>query len=320
MILQQTRIDQGVAYFLRFMDSFPDVRTLAAATEGEVLRQWQGLGYYSRARNLHQAAREMVCQGGGLLPGSYGEWLAVKGVGPYTAAAIASMAFQEPVVAIDGNGYRVLSRIFALGENIDSARGKRAFHELASALLDPQNPGDFNQALMDFGSLMCKPVGPLCVQCLFNRECLAFLKGSVGSYPVRKPKMESRARYFHYFLFFVTDPSRFFIQKRTGNDIWKNLYELPLLETGGPLQGEDLLSLSWWKTLFPEPGDFVFTNAPVYLKHQLTHQTIHANFYRVRVSSEKSGELARVFTPSDEHAFEGLAKPRLIELFMNRPG
>lgn len=312
-MLQQTRIDQGTSYFFRFMEAFPDVFSLAEASEEQVLRLWQGLGYYSRARNLHKAARDIVTRRGGRLPESFPEWMDVRGVGPYTAAAIASMAYGEPVPALDGNGYRVLSRIFAVDENIDTTRGRKTFQELGAALIDRKNPGDFNQALMDFGSMICKPSGPLCSGCIFQRECLAFTRDAVARYPMRRPGKKPRERYFNYFLFY--SDGNFLISRRTGQDIWKNLFELPLLETAEPLQGTGLTDHPWWMELFPGAEGFLFTHLPVTCKHLLTHQTIHATFFRVKVHREAWDRLKKIFIPSDEKHFDTLPKPRLIERF-----
>ncbi len=314
IILQQTRIEQGIDYYYRFIKAFPDVQSLAEAPLDEVLRLWQGLGYYSRARNLHYAAQHIVSVQGGLLPGSYTHWLEVKGVGNYTAAAIASIAYKEPVAALDGNAYRVFSRIFAVKEVIDTAKGKKAFLELAREILDEQNPGDFNQAVMDFGALVCKPVNPLCHECLFNRECLAFLQKKVHEFPLRKKKTSIRERYFHYFYFYYPEKDRqpvFFIYKRIGNDIWKNLYELPLLETSQPLSSVELTSTDWWKRFFPDGQGYTFTHAPVFFRHLLTHQKIHANFYAVQLNPSKTNTFEKVFRKINLEAFDALPKSGL---------
>ncbi len=323
IILQQTRIEQGIGYYYRFIDAFPDVRTLAEAPLDKVLRLWQGLGYYSRARNLHQAAGDIVNNLNGVLPDSYAGWLKIKGVGSYTAAAIASIAFKEPVPALDGNACRVFSRIFALKEVMDTGKGKKAFRELALEVMDEQNPGDFNQAVMDFGALVCKPVSPLCRECLFNRECLAFLQKKVQHFPVRKKKPAQRDRYFHYFYFYYPDQNKqtvFFIYKRTGNDIWKNLYELPLLETPDPLLPNDLTSLDWWKKFFPDGKGYTFTHAPVFFRHLLTHQKIHANFYAVRVNPSKTNTFEKAFEKTNREAFDALPKSGLTLRYLKTAG
>lgn len=315
--MQQTRMDQGISYYLRFLDAFPDVVALARAREEQVLRLWQGLGYYSRARNLHQAARYIVEKRNGVLPVTYRDWLSIKGVGPYTAAAIASIAHREAVPALDGNAYRVLSRIFALDANIDTGPGRKSFRQLAEALLDPVSPGDFNQALMDFGSLVCRPVNPRCHQCVFIRECLAFKEGAVEKYPLRHPRKKPRPRYFNYFLFHTPGNEAFYIQKRPGDDIWKNLFELPMLESPEPLTGELLAIHPWWRSLFPAGPEPVFAHAPVHIRHQLTHQIIHASFFSVQLKPDQFAWLGEAFILSDENKFEALPKPRLVDRYMN---
>lgn len=318
IILQQTRIDQGLPYYHRFLAKFPDVFKLAAATEEQVLRLWQGLGYYSRARNLHHAAREVVKQYGGRLPGHSTELVRLKGIGPYTSAAIASMAFGETIPAIDGNVYRVLSRIFAVDYSIDTHQGRKVFHDLAMNLIPGDRPGAFNQALMDFGSMICKPVIPLCHSCIFYHECLARQRGSVKKYPLRSRKTPGRERYFHYFLFRANNHEGlpvFFVQQRTGNDIWKNMYEFPLLESDQPLSLSEVLNHPWWETLGMEPDGFVFAGSVVPLKHQLTHQTIHARFFQVKIIGSSLHTLEKHFQLTQPALFGELPKPRLVERF-----
>lgn len=319
VILQQTRMDQGVVYFNRFMASFPTLHDLANASEDKVLRVWQGLGYYSRARNLHAAAKEIVANREGVFPKTMSEWMQLKGVGPYTAAAIASMAFGEAVAALDGNVYRILARLFAIDSPMDTSRGKQVFHEVAGDLIDMEDPGGFNQAMMDFGSLVCKPANPDCINCIFNRECLAFLRNAVSKYPIRKQKERPRERYFNYFLFFYKDsdrPARFYISKRSGHDIWKNLYELPLLETKTAVSDKELMNDPWLKGLFPAGCVYRFYHSPTNIQHKLTHQTIHACFYKVMVNPACTKILDQRFIGTTISGFQDMAKPRLIERFI----
>ena len=316
IILQQTRMDQGISYYLRFLERFPDVFQLAAATEEQVLRIWQGLGYYSRARNLHRAAREVAEHFGGSLPENSTELVRLKGIGPYTAAAIASMAFGEAVPAVDGNVYRVLSRIFAVDESIDTSRGKNLIRELAMNLIPDDRPGAFNQALMDFGSMVCRPSAPLCQSCMFQHECLARQRNSVGKYPVRSLKKTARERYFNYFLFRGKDHEGlpvFFVQQRTGNDIWKNMYEFPLLEATHPMPEEEVFMHPWWNNLGMHPGELLIIRPVVEQKHQLTHQTIHARFYQAEVNRHAMGVLQNHFEITRPDLFDDLPKPRLVD-------
>lgn len=321
IILQQTRVDQGMSYFYRFVEAFPDVQSLAAAPLEKVLRLWQGLGYYSRARNLHAAARQVVEDLDGSLPQSSQGWLKIKGVGPYTAAAIASIAFNEPVPAVDGNVYRVLARLFAIDQRTDTAKGKKVFEEVASELIDQQDPGGFIQAMMDFGATICKPAAPLCHECLFNRECIAFKRKAVENFPLKKPRKTIRTRYFNYFFFFYEQPEghvHFFVHQRHSNDIWKNLFELPLIETSCEIGPDDFSGQARWQEWFPGNEGYVLARAPWAVRHQLTHQTIMANFFSVRIQPAKAAAFGSQYREVDLHAFENMPKSRLTLLFFQK--
>ncbi len=283
VILQQTRIEQGLPYYFRFLGEFPDARALAAASEEQVLRLWQGLGYYSRARNLHAAARQLVASYGGQLPGSSQELLEIRGIGPYTAAAIASIAFNEAVPAVDGNVMRVLARCFSIQEKKDTAKGRQAFEDTARELIPSCCPGDFNQAMMDFGSTVCKPKNPLCPGCIFREHCLALKSGLVDKLPRKNSRKKPRTRYFHYF--FIRSLGRqygcFFVRQRKQKDIWQHMYEFPLLEAERQLSARELLADEDFASLLPGVGAGHINPLPIALKHQLTHQSIHACFYFV---------------------------------------
>lgn len=319
-ILQQTRIEQGIAYYYRFLDAFPDVNALAAASEDEVLRLWQGLGYYSRARNLHYSAREIVTKHQGKLPETSQEWLKLKGVGPYTAAAITSIAFNEAVPAVDGNAFRVLARAFALSHNIDSTKGKVRFNELASRLINKNRPGDFNQAMMDLGALICKPLGPLCEECPLKEICVGFQQKEVDRYPVRSPKRPVRNRFFNYFRITTNDHKGnklLYVNKREANDIWKNMYDFPLLETQHAVRTEELFSHPWWQRMFPAKNTSLIQGNPRHRTHKLTHQTIHVAFYSVYVPPGNTKQLDELFLAVSPEQFEQMAKPKLIDI-LNR--
>ena len=277
IILQQTRVAQGYDYFVRFLNRFPDVFALAEADEDEVMKHWQGLGYYSRARNLHAAARSMVLAGG--FPKTYEEVLALKGVGEYTAAAICSFAYDMPYAVVDGNVYRVLSRWLGIDTPIDSSQGKRLFAQAAQELMDKKRPALYNQAIMDFGALQCTPSSPSCLLCPLADSCMALAQGKVDVLPVKQHKTKVTNRFFNYI--YVRTGEYTFIRKRTGNDIWKNLYEPILIETEGDvfenakvfeqkLQGV-LGKIPW---LFLKP-------IKMGVKHVLSHRIIHANFYEL---------------------------------------
>jgi len=280
IILQQTRVDQGYAYFNRFIKSFPTVGLLAGADESEVLKLWQGLGYYSRARNLHAAAKMIMNEYDGVFPEDYNDVLRLKGVGEYTAAAIVSFAYNKPYAVVDGNVYRVLSRVFTIDIPIDSTKGKKMFAQLATSLLDEDNPGIHNQAIMEFGALQCVPVSPDCANCPASQMCLAFAHNNVSSYPVKEGKQKIRSRYFNYLDIHCNN--EMFLRKRTSKDIWQSLYELPLIETKENLPFDELETSEDFKTLLGSTED-IHVTCVAQMKHVLSHQLIYATFYRVDV-------------------------------------
>ena len=282
VILQQTRVAQGWNYYLRFVDRFPDVQSLAEAEEEEVLKLWQGLGYYTRARNLHAAAKQILHHFHGKFPSDYTHILSLKGVGKYTAAAIASIAFHAPYAVVDGNVFRVLSRLFAIETPIDTAAGKKIVSELAQSLIHPTQPGTYNQAIMDFGSLVCTPSQPKCADCPLQVYCKAYDIKKVSLFPVTSRKVIIRKRYFNYF--HIIQGSHTFIQKRNESDIWKNLYEFPLVETAVAVDFLQLSQTDEFKRLFPEEITLSVDHCHN-VKHQLTHQAIHTMFYKVEVAA-----------------------------------
>jgi len=292
VILQQTRVDQGLSYYNRFIGRFPTVGSLAEAAEDEVLKLWQGLGYYSRARNLHATAKMIMDKFGGVFPVKYEDVLSLKGVGEYTAAAIVSFSYNQPYATVDGNVYRVLSRIFAIGTPINSGKGQKEFKELAQSLIRIDEPGLHNQAIMEFGALQCIPVSPDCPVCPAASMCLAYAANSVGSYPVKEGKQKVRNRYFNYFD--IRHDGYIYLQKRIAKDIWQNLYELPLVETDAELLPEDLTANEEVKKMFG-PGDNVQIKHVAQFKHILSHQRIYATFYRVTVDNiSLSGDYIKV--------------------------
>ena len=297
IILQQTRVAQGYDYYQRFVKRFPDVFSLAAADEDEVMKYWQGLGYYSRARNLHAAARSMAGAGG--FPKTYKEVLALKGVGEYTAAAICSFAYGMPYAVVDGNVYRVLSRWLGIETPIDSAEGKRIFAEVAAELLDKAQPGIYNQAIMDFGALQCTPASPNCMFCPFVDTCVARQKGVVDTLPVKQHKAKVANRYFNYI--YVRAGAHTYINKRTANDIWKNLFELPLIETPVALSEEEFLALPEFRSLIASGENPVIRLVCRGVKHVLSHRVIYANLYEVAL-------------PEDTKSFANFQRIRLEEL------
>ncbi|MDB5253653.1 MAG: adenine glycosylase [Flaviaesturariibacter sp.] len=274
VILQQTRVEVGRAYYERFLAAFPTVQQLAAAPEQAVFKLWEGLGYYSRCRNLIAAARSIVSDHGGRFPSDYPSILALKGVGPYTAAAIASFAFNLPHAVLDGNVYRVLSRIFAIDTAIDSTEGRKGFATLAQALLPTSEAGTYNQAIMDFGATICKPV-PACDACFFNRHCAAFLAGRQTLLPVKGEKAPVRVRWFHYII--LQAGNRVAIRQRTSRDIWQSLYEPLLLEAPKTLSKTTLLQhIGAEYGLTIDPSGVLSSTAS--RTQKLSHQLIHFSF------------------------------------------
>jgi A/G-specific adenine glycosylase len=259
IILQQTRVSQGWEYYLRFIKTFPNVKSLAEANEEDVLRVWQGLGYYSRARNMHAAAKSIMEHYGGRFPSDYNSIRQLKGIGDYTAAAISSFAYGLPYPAVDGNVLRIISRIYGIHDNIMEGSTRKHITELCTKLIAKANPADFNQALMDFGSLQCVPKKPACEECPLQSECYAYQHDEVELLPVSIKKIKVKQRYLHFFVFIRNN--QILIEKREANDIWKNLYQLPMIETK---KAQKLKH----KLLFQT-------------KHQLTHQMLHACFYEV---------------------------------------
>ncbi|MEG1586062.1 MAG: A/G-specific adenine glycosylase [Bacteroidales bacterium] len=277
IILQQTRVQQGLEYYNRFILRFPDIKALAAAPLEEVLKYWQGLGYYSRARNLHAAAIQVATLFDGVFPKTYEDILALKGIGTYTAAAIASFAYDLPYAVIDGNVYRVLSRVFALPTPIDTGRGKKDFQQLADSLIDPRHPALHNQAMMELGALQCIPVNPDCSLCPLHSICVAAATRTVADYPVKQGKTKVRDRWFHYF--YIEQDGFTFIRQRTAKDIWSHLYEFPLVETEARTDTAQLVLSDDFLKLF---GNMQLTMEIIMeRKHILSHQHIHAVFYRI---------------------------------------
>lgn len=280
IILQQTRVNQGHDYFLRFVERWHTLSDLAEASEEEVLKMWQGLGYYSRARNLHQCARQLKEHHDGDFPRDYQKLLELKGIGQYTAAAIASIAFGLPYAVVDGNVYRVLARLYDVETPINNEKGAKCFKTLADMLLDQKHPGRHNQALMEFGALQCVPKHPDCANCPLQAHCLAFAHHTIDQRPVKEKKAKTRTRYFNY-LVIRTNDQRVYLKKRIGNDIWKNLYDFPCVESDTPMTPEAVLNSQEAKTLLTSQ-DYIIEHVSKPYTHKLTHQTIIATFIELK--------------------------------------
>ena len=284
IMLQQTKVAQGLPYFLTFIKEFPTVLHLAQADEEQVLKLWQGLGYYSRARNMHKTAQIIAFELNGNFPNNYKDLLKLKGIGEYTAAAIASFAFNEVVPVVDGNVFRVLSRYLDIETDIASALAKKEFSALAKELMPENNPALFNQAIMEFGALQCVPKNPDCNNCIFNNSCAALQKKKVGELPVKLKKTKVTNRYFNYIVF-LDNSNNIIINKRTEKGIWHNLYEFPVIEAEEEL---DFESIS--RAISEKYIDFSIDSISVYnpeqIIHKLSHQKLHINFYRASVTDE----------------------------------
>jgi A/G-specific adenine glycosylase len=310
IMLQQTRVEQGLGYYEKFITKYPKIKNLAAASEDDILKLWQGLGYYSRARNLHQAAKDMMKRFKGKFPTEYKDILSLKGVGVYTASAIASFAYQQKHAVVDGNVFRVLSRYLGIFTSVDSNAAKTEFSEAALILMGDHAPHDFNQAIMEFGALHCKPANPVCGTCPLNGSCFAFSKNKVALLPVKVKKNIARNRYFNYLCIHQGDS--IVMKKRTGNDIWKNLYDFPVIETDKRITSAKLFRTEELKKYFSK-NKFHLISKSQTIRHQLTHQTIFARFYRIRVSKELHIEGIKSVNKKNLNKF---AVPRLIENYL----
>ncbi len=315
IILQQTRIDQGTAYYLRFVSEFPTISDLALASEDQILKLWQGLGYYSRARNLHFTARQIHEIYKGVFPDDYKTIRSLKGIGDYTAAAIGSISFNLEYPAVDGNVYRVLSRFFGIDDPIDSTSGKKKFYNLAKELITGTNPGMHNQAMMEFGALQCTPRNPDCGKCPLNKNCFAYLSNRINDLPVKKNKTVQRDRFFNYLV--IIDADHTWLRKRTGKDIWKNLFEFPIVETGEKSGIDQVLVDVQLQDLICA-GQPIIENVSNWKIHLLSHQRINYRFIRIRFDGKfkLSDQLIRV---NKEDIFN-FAVPRLVDSYLNETG
>lgn len=310
IILQQTRISQGLPYYLTFIEKYPTLSDLAQAPEDETLRLWQGLGYYSRARNMLNCAKTLQSEYGGRFPQTYDELRKLKGVGAYTAAAIASFSYKQRTAVVDGNVYRALSRIFGVHDDITTAKGKRTFSQLANELIPEEAPDQHNQAIMEFGALQCTAKNPRCGDCPFSKTCYAHLHDKQHALPVKSKKPKSRNRTFHYIV--IRDKEAIWMRKRKEGDIWSGLYDFMLVEHGGTGDFSDL------RDRFPDL-DFQLVQTSEWRRHILTHQNIHARFYVVKASVNARRMAADRYhlAPYSPREAADLPKPILIANFLN---
>ncbi len=310
IILQQTRVAQGLPYYNAFVKSFPTVNHLAKASLEQVLHHWQGLGYYSRARNLHKCAKIVAEDFNGSFPNSYNELIKLPGIGPYTAAAIASIAFQEPVAVVDGNVFRVLSRIFEIEEDIASPQGKILFTKKANELIDAQQPDFFNQALMEFGALHCLPKNPGCDECIFSKQCGANQKGLQKILPVKSKKLKVKSRFFYYII--LKTKGKILMKQRSEKDIWHGLYDFYLIETSKAVRSKKIIAL-----------DPLFKNSEIIsetkkVTHLLSHQKLHIKFIEVSLPGVKEFVLKKAgLKLFAQTRINSLPKPIIIQRYLN---
>lgn len=313
IILQQTRVNQGLPYYLKFVDAFPSVEALANASENTVMRLWQGLGYYSRARNLHRCAKVVAERYDGRFPSTFEELLHLPGIGSYTAAAIASIAFNRRVAVVDGNVYRVLARLFGVTTDITSAEGKKYFWELANELISEGDPGDHNQAVMEFGATHCTPLAPKCDTCPFVQKCVAFSRNMVGQLPVKEKKISKRTRYFFYFV--LRDGNKIAMRKRTGRDIWNGLYEFHLVEATAEKKLTQLVKND------PLLASLKGVHEVGSVRHVLTHQVLEIRFFEAVVKKEnltKNKDLFSEFSFVSAKKAEQMPKPVAITRYLEK--
>jgi len=319
IILQQTRVEQGLPYYHRFVEKYPDVQALADAPEDEVLKLWEGLGYYSRARNLHTTAKLIANDLGGKFPDKYEDIRALKGVGDYTAAAIASFAFNLPHAVLDGNVYRVLARFFGIETPTDTPAAKKEFAALAQALLDRAHPGDFNQALMDFGATHCTPQQPKCPACPLRPQCLALERNKVAELPLKSKVLTKKDRFFVYLVADFRGDT--FVQKRAGKDIWQNLWEFPMLELSAfPTDNQDLKKLIFEKFDIARWSPEIRFSKPY--RQVLTHRNITAIFCEITFFDDNSPKVFekqpfdKCVRVSRSDLKKNIAVPRVIDWYL----
>ena len=309
IILQQTRIDQGLPYYLSFIQSFPTVHDLSEAETDIVLKHWEGLGYYSRARNLHATAKYVANELNGKFPGSYQELLKLKGVGPYTAAAIASICYDEAVPVLDGNVFRFTSRFFGIKNDIGAGSSRKIFTDILDQIISRHHPGDFNQAIMEFGATVCKPQ-PNCGYCLFRDECYAYKNSMQNQLPVKLKKTKIKERFFHYYI--IEYDGKYLMGQRD-HGIWNGLYEFPLIETEMAHPKENVPFLEKNTRLSKKSDSF---------KHLLTHRILWLNFYHYQTDSKHFTRLMNEFD-FDAYSFEEmltLPKPKSIVNYLQHDG
>jgi A/G-specific adenine glycosylase len=303
IIFQQTRISQGIDYYQRFVETYPDIFSLSAASEDDVLKLWQGLGYYSRARNMLKTAQQIVSEYNGVFPSEFNDLIKLKGIGDYTASVILSVCFHKPYAVIDGNVNRLISRLFSIHDFIDTPSGQLKIRQMVDMLIDIRHPGDFNEAMMDFGAMICTPQNPGCFDCVLKKFCSAYTNGSVNQLPAKSPKRENRKRDFHYFL--IRTKNGILLKQRSEKDIWHNLFDLPMIEFnhGDQLQKNTIIEYLGCKIKKLKLLQVI--------KHKLTHQELTIYFYNTITDIKPEG-----FTEAIIPDISNFAVPKPIENFL----
>lgn len=310
IILQQTRVDQGIPYYFRFIQQFPDVRILSEASEQMVLNVWKGLGYYSRARNMHYSAHMVIKDYEGIFPANYNALIKLKGIGPYTSAAIASICNNEIIPAIDGNVIRVLSRYFGISDAIGSSQLQKKIRWISEQLMPTEAPGDYNQAMMEFGSIICTPFLPKCYSCMFQQTCYAFKNEMVGALPTKKKTIKKRVRYLNYFHLIMPN-GKVAIKQRKEEDIWKNLWEFPLIESEKLIEAHNLTGINLEEYI---KSDELRCSTTKDVVHILTHQILQVRFFTIYLNDIDfidQEHLVLIYPDDNNYPF-----PRLIENFL----
>lgn len=314
IILQQTQVKQGLPYYEKFLVNYPTVFDLANAPEAAVMRDWAGLGYYNRARNLHHTAKEVAQRLGGKFPEDFDGLVALKGIGNYTAAAIASFAYNKPHAVVDGNVMRVLSRIFAVEEPVDTTAGKKMINALAQQLIDKNEPGLYNQAIMDFGATVCTPQNPKCPTCPMKKHCLAFKQKRVNELPIVAKKTKLRERHLHYFV--IEHDGHILLNQRNGNDIWKGLHDFPMFEAKATATFSNLLkrkNIAEWignetiKRLKTEKS-----------KHNLSHQKLFISFHSLHISKRSFNKLSKGYLKVSTKSISDFALPKPVDNYLRK--
>ncbi len=311
IILQQTRVEQGLAYYEKFVKNYPTITDLALADDKKVFKLWEGLGYYSRCKNLLASARHIAFELKGVFPGTYTEILTLKGVGPYTSAAIASFAYNLPHAVLDGNVQRLLARFFGIETAVDSTSGKQLFSALSQDLLDKNNPSLYNQAIMDFGATVCKPKLPVCEICVLQRSCTAFAKNKINELPLKEKKLVKRVRHLYYVVAHYKE--EVYIKQRIEKDIWQSLWEFILLEQANAGEPADVLKTPLFRNLVGQR--FQLLNVSLPYKQQLTHQTVYASFIAIKLSARIKSDN---YTAVTKTGLSDFAFPKIISRYLQQ--